>query len=270
MALFTFLESGQNLFIKYVSITASVQILIPLGFSAAFSWMLLYACIKKLPLASSQWKIHLLRSVLEVTGTLCWFKAITLIPLSLAKGLNSISPLLVVCLACLLLGEKTSRWQWLGLLMGWAGALIILRPDMHAIGAGEIYAVFGTLCFSVCGLLIKRLTTKEPPLRIALYMLGFTALLSLPLGLNEAMPDNSTLSFIPLLGLIIAALQFTVARAYGTAPLVVLMPMSFLSLIFVTMGDYMFFAEIPLLSTFMGAGVILSAIALAEYKRKRC
>ena len=58
-----------------------------------------------------------------------------------------LQPLLTACLAGPVLGERIGRWQWLGFLLGVAGALLVLGPKAN--GTGATWASVG---FAVIGL----------------------------------------------------------------------------------------------------------------------
>ncbi|GHB07524.1 DMT family transporter [Modicisalibacter luteus] len=71
------------------------------------------------------------------------FYAIQLgLPAGLASLLVGLQPLLTSALALPLLGERLSRWQWLGLVMGLVGITLVLSGKL-APGDGHLFAGFG-------------------------------------------------------------------------------------------------------------------------------
>ena len=68
------------------------------------------------------------RGLLPMVASFAVVAGLALLPLAEVTALTFASPLVVVALSGPLLGERTSLHDWLGVLAGFAGILVIVRP----------------------------------------------------------------------------------------------------------------------------------------------
>ena len=104
-----------------------------------------------------RWPLHLIRGVLSVFMMITF--AFALKELSLAKtyALFFVAPLLIAIFSIFMLGERVHRAQWLAIAIGFAGVLIVLRPDTGtAFGWVGTLAVLTTAgCYALSSVLVK-------------------------------------------------------------------------------------------------------------------
>ncbi|MHA1566288.1 MAG: DMT family transporter [Alphaproteobacteria bacterium] len=72
--------------------------------------------------------MHGARALFGFVGMVSWFSAITLIPLAQAVALNFTGPLFATVIAALILHEVVRARRWSATILGFIGALIVLRP----------------------------------------------------------------------------------------------------------------------------------------------
>lgn len=89
---------------------------------------------------TQQMGTHLIRNAAHFTGQNLWFYAVTLIPLAQVFALEFTSPIWVIVLSPLILGERLTSMRVLAALLGFVGILIVARPDVGAINAGVVTA----------------------------------------------------------------------------------------------------------------------------------
>jgi drug/metabolite transporter (DMT)-like permease len=81
--------------------------------------------------------LHGMRNLLHFTGQNLWFFAITLIPLAQVFSIEFSAPLWVTLLAPLFLGERITLTRAGAALLGFAGILIVARPDFGHVEASS-------------------------------------------------------------------------------------------------------------------------------------
>ncbi len=84
--------------------------------------------------------LHLIRNLFHFTGQNLWFYAITVIPLAQVFALEFTSPLWVVVLSPLLLGERITPTRAIAALIGFVGILIVARPGAAPLEFGQAAA----------------------------------------------------------------------------------------------------------------------------------
>jgi len=217
--------------------------------------------------------LHLLRASTNVAAMLCFFSAVSLIPLAQVQALGFTAPLFATLLAALLLGESVRLRRWLALVVGFIGALIIIRPGLQSIESGALLVVLAASFWGFTMVVIKLLSRTESALTITAYM----GLLMTPLALIPALfvwvwPSWMQLGLIGA-GAIIGTLgQMAMAQAFRVADVTVVLPLDFTKLIWASILGYLLFAETVDRWTALGAVVIFASvfyIALRERKLRQ-
>lgn len=99
-----------------------------MGLMVLLPWLLHTIRYEPKILAPPQWKFVMWRSLISVVGILCWFLALTGMSVSDVTAVQFTHPLFVVVGAALLLRENVGAWRWSAVLIGFLGALVIIRP----------------------------------------------------------------------------------------------------------------------------------------------
>ena len=86
-------------------------------------------------------RLQVIRSALLFATTICYFTAISMMKLGEAATIIHLGPLIIVALAGLALGEKVGPRRWTGVLVGFLGALIVLRPGIGVFEPGAVFAL---------------------------------------------------------------------------------------------------------------------------------
>lgn len=205
-------------------------------------------------------KGHLLRALFGTGAMSCWFIGLTLIPISQATALNFTVPLFTTLGAALVLGEQVRFHRWMALIIGFGGALIIIRPGVSEIETGALLVLGSSLFMSCTFLTVKRLSSSEHPAAIVFYMGLFMTPISLLAALpGWVWPEVSYYPWLIAMGLSAALGHFAMAKAMSCAEASVSMPYSFTHMIFATAIGIIFFNEVPTLWTWAGATVIFAS-----------
>ena len=79
---------------------------------------------------------HFWRNIVHFTAQNLWFWSLTMIPLAQVFALEFTSPIWVILLSPLVLGEKLTRPRLIAAGMGFVGILMVARPDFAALNPG--------------------------------------------------------------------------------------------------------------------------------------
>ncbi|WP_417472153.1 DMT family transporter [Leisingera sp.] len=174
--------------------------------------------------------VHLLRNACHFTGQNLWFLAVTLIPLAQVFALEFTSPLWVIILSPLLLGEILTRRRMLAVALGFIGILIVARPSPETVNLGVLAAAACAVFFALTAILTKRLTRKEPTASILLWL----TVMQLVMGLlmagwdgDMALPSADVVHWLVLIGIAGLTAHFCLTTALSLAPASVVVPIDF-------------------------------------------
>ena len=221
------------------------------------------------PLKTRRLGMHLLRGGLNVAVMLLFFMAVSLLPLAKVIALSFSSPLFSSLLAVILLGEALRAPRIVGLVVGFSGTLVILRPGVIELDLGALCIMGYAVTWALAMIVIKVLSRTESSLTIALYI----GVLATPIAFLAALPvwqapSLIQLAWLVLLGALGALAHLTLAQAFKEADVTAVLPVDFTRLIWAALLGYLVFAEVPDVWTWVGAVAIVAAVTFIAYRER--
>jgi drug/metabolite transporter (DMT)-like permease len=205
--------------------------------------------------------IQFLRSLMLFSSNATNFFAITFIPLAKTASISLMAPLLVVPLARLILGERTTVGRMVALFVGFAGVLIIIRPGTELFHWASLFALASAAGYAIYQVLTRRIAGIDPPETSTIYSSvvgGFGMFLVLPFVWRtpESLRD---IAYFCSLGVIGALGHYLVAQALTNAPANIIAPFQYMQLIGSVAVGYFFFGDFPDAFTWLGAAIIVAS-----------
>jgi drug/metabolite transporter (DMT)-like permease len=200
-------------------------------------------------------------------ATLCFFMGVMALPLADATAIQFTSPILTALLAPLVLGEHTPRAVWLALASAFAGVLVVLRPEVAALGPVAFYPVGAALGMSWL-MMFNRMSAGDAPVAVMQLLLAATAapilvvaatLLHLFAGAPFQIPPPDALVVFKCLCVALfatvghALIYIAVTRASAQ----VVAPMTYVQLLVAAALGWLVFDHAPDAATFAGAALII-------------
>ena len=218
--------------------------------------------------------LHLFRNLAHFSGQNLWFLAVASIPFSQLFALEFSTPVWVALLAPLFLGEVLTRQRVLAVILGFAGVLIVARPDINQFDFAIIAAVACAICFAGSMMATKSLTSDQSITCILFWL----TLMQLAMGLVATVftgtitfPEGINIFWIVIVGIGGLTAHFCITNALALAPAIVVIPLDFMRLPLISVIGFLAYGEAFELPILVGAGVIFIAILLnlkAEKQRQ--
>jgi len=189
-----------------------------------------------------------------------FFSGVALIDVADAQALTFTTPLFGMMLAMLFLGERFRVNRVVALGVGFAGALIIIRPGFQTVSVGAVLVLISALAAAGSGTLLKFVTRKNPPDKVVF----FHSLYMTPITLVGALFDWQWPTLWQLVLLIVMAALATLnqrllSRAFAAADATAMFPFLFMRLPFGAALGFMVFHELPGIWVWLGGAVIFGA-----------
>ena len=211
-------------------------------------------------LATKQFPLLAARGINTLLGLYCVFAAVSYLPLADVIAIMYSKPIFASIAAVLILREIMYRARWLGVLLGFIGMLLIIRPGFAEWNVGVLYALGAMAAGAFTIVSVKFLTRTEPPDRIVAYTVMVMIAASLvPALINWVTPTIEQLLWLAALGVLATMFQRCIARALAAADATVMLPFEFMRLLTAVVLGYLFFGEIADLWTWSGGIVIFAA-----------
>ena len=228
-------------------------------------------------LAWRQWRpppgtllVQAARGVLLATATLFFFAAVQHLAMSTAISIFFVEPLILTLLSAAFLGEAIRLRRIAAIVVGFAGALVIIRPSFAAVGLPAVYPLATALCFAVYLLLTRRLSSSVNPYQMQ-WMLGISAtvVMSAALAAGHAsgfaalapsLPaPGEAVVWVACVGLASTVSHLVIVFAVSHAPASLLAPFQYIEILGATAFGFLVFAEVPDGPTLAGVALIVGS-----------
>jgi len=225
---------------------------------------------------------HLWRGGVGAVSMVTWFFAVARLDLPAAMALGFVSPLLVILLAGMILGETLTYVRILAVLLGFMGIVFILWPQLKLIEhlpmetpqvTGAVAALLSAFFAASAMILVRRLIKHEPTITIVVYFsinASLVGLLTLPFG--WAWPTGTELGLLVLSGLFGGVGQLLLTESYRYAEASTIAPFDYTQMVWVLIIAYFLFGEQPSVHVLAGAAIVIAAglmVILDEHRRRR-
>jgi S-adenosylmethionine uptake transporter len=212
-----------------------------------------------------------LRGLTAIVAMLCWFYGLAMMPLAEATALSFTAPIFASIGAILFLGERMGIRRWSAIVVGFAGAMIVLRPGLSAVSLPALVVLGGSAAVAGSIIMVKILSRTEPTSLIVAYMGIYLVPMSLiPAMLVWTTPIGAEWLWLIAIGGVATIAQLATTSAYAVADATVILPFDYTRLLFAALIGFLAFDEVPDAWTWLGAAVIAaSAIYIAHREAAR-
>jgi drug/metabolite transporter (DMT)-like permease len=220
---------------------------------------------------------HARRAMMGLTGMALNFGGMIFLPMAEATTINLSVPIFAVIFAALFLGEPTGWQRWSAVLVGFLGVLLVLNPTTLVAqgfsghhGLGTLIALGGAVMTALITIQVRDLARTESPMTIVFWF-SLISMLPLGLALPFVMTTHSAGEWALLigLGLLGAVVQLSLTGALRLAPVAVVTPMDYSSLLWSIACGWFFFGTLPAETTWVGAPLIVASGLFIAWREHR-
>ena len=221
-------------------------------------------------LSSSQPLMQTSRSILLLGATICYFTALGYVPLATAAIIGFTSPFIVTALSIPLLGEKVGWRRWAAVLIGFVGAVIVIRPGTGALHPMASLVVVTAVCYGLYQIFTRKITASDT----AATTITWTALVG-ALASTLVVPfywqTPETVKQVVLLtvaGMVGGLGHYFVVKAFQFAQASLLAPVAYGQIIGATLLGFILFGELPDMWTWVGTSIIIGCGLYIGYRER--
>lgn len=212
--------------------------------------------------------INILRASSGFLSMTMLFYAVSMIPIADAVSISFITPSLTTIFAIIFLKEKINIKNWISIIIGFIGVLIIIRPGFKEFNIAYLLMIASTCFWAISNILTKILSASQQPINFVAYLTTIMTILSVPFGVFYIQPLTIFSIFLLIAMAIISNLSyFLLSKSYSKADLSIVQPFDFTRLIFSALIGYFIFDEKVDLLTIIGSLIILCGLLIALPKK---
>lgn len=228
--------------------------------------------------------LHILRALLIVFANSCLYAGLVAMPLATANAIYFVAPLIVTLLSIPVLGEQVGKHRFAAVVLGFAGVLLMMAPELMAgeggLGWVVVLPALAAAGYAGMSVLTRKLgaTSRASALSIQIHVafLLFSGLMYLVAGDGRFVDEttNPSLTFllrawvwpnpadawpIMALGLIAGFVGYLITQAYRLSSASVVAPFEYILMIYALFWGWTVFGEWPAPTVFAGAAVVIAS-----------
>ena len=285
-----FIFSFQDIIVKLLSSTFPVHELVMIRGLIAAPLIFLYVHYDSgfQTLSVKRPGAHLLRSFCMFLSYITFYLALAAIPLTTAVALFFTAPLIITALSIPMLGEQVGWRRWLGVLFGFCGVLVILRPGAGGLQWAALLPVAAAAGYGFSQLLGRRLGANDSASVMSFYtnitFIYCGAGMALVLGDGAyadgtegamsfllrawVVPNALELAMIATTGVIATFGFILLTQAYRVGEANKVAPFEYSVMLWASLLSFIFFGTLPDMYTLIGAAMIAASGIYILYRER--
>ena len=238
--------------------------------ASGFFWIILLSTAGLAGLATRRPLDHAIRSISGIVSLGLLYFAITRIPIADATALAYAAPIFITVLSIFLLGEVIGLQRWLAVITGFIGVLLIARPEVDGWNIGVLAAAGSALTGALVAIWLRKLSSSEKSVSIGIYYnnLGSLVCLAWVLLSGWLTPRGADLWLFIGFGIGCGMQQWLLTVSFRYAEASLLAPLEYLAMVFAAIVGFVFWGEVPVVTTWIG-GAIIAASGLFIFMRRQ-
>lgn len=219
--------------------------------------MALAAMGRRLPPRTGAPRLQLVRSLCLAAANLFFTAALVHVPLAECVAIGFVSPLIVTLLAARMLKERVGWQRWTGILLGFAGVLVIIRPGAGVTHPAALLVLLTAVVFAVYSVLTRQLAGVDDAFTTIFHTgVAATVVTTLIVPFFWVWPSMEQWALLLVLGTLGGIGHFLLILAYQRAQASVLAPFAYTQIVWATLAGWLLFGELPDAIALIGALVI--------------
>jgi drug/metabolite transporter (DMT)-like permease len=203
---------------------------------------------------------HLMRACLSAVSIVCYFEALRELDLPVATAILFVTPFFVVALSGIVLREPVTANRWIAVIIGFVGAVIIIRPGPAGISIAALLAVLSAATWGAAMVAMRNLGRTEGVLSVLFYFNLFICVIAGAFAWPGWQPvPNRLVATIALVAVIQLIAQFFMMTAFRFASASVVAPVQYSQLLWSVAAGWFVFSVVPGPHVVAGAAIIVAS-----------
>lgn len=206
--------------------------------------------------------IQVIRGLTMAAGTSTFIIGVRTVEFADAIAILYAYPFLMIILAILFLSERVHYFTWFGVIVGFIGVLLVMRPEFSSLNSGTLWIFLSAIIISIQLILNRKLGTLSHP-----FVTSFWGAVSASLVMLFFLPFNwqpVNTEILWLIGVLIicgAVSQILITFSFSKATASTLAPFTYFEIIAAVIIGYFMFGTLPVWISWIGI-ILISASGL--------
>lgn len=207
------------------------------------------------------------RSGANVVSTCVFIYAIGLMPIAEATAIGFVSPLMVVALSVPLLGEVVGVRRWTAVGVGFAGAVVMIRPGFDAFNWATLLIVFTAFVYALFQIATRILAAYDKP-NVTLFYTSAVGVVMMSAVAPFVWTDMPLWAWGLMAGqgVLGGLAHYFLIKAYTLAPVSIVAPFNYTQIVTSAALGFFVFGAFPDALTWVGAAIVIGSGLYVIYR----
>ncbi len=211
-------------------------------------------------LRSGSWRLQGLRALTGLGAVAAFFTGLQYLGLAEATAIGFVAPLVLTALSVPLLGESVGWRRWTAVLVGFVGAMVILRPGQEAFQWAALLPLAAGVCYALAMITTRLLARTDGNAAIVFWnAVMVAAVTGLSLPFSWVTPSWADLAVFALMGLLGGVSIYLITLAFRHAPAAVIAPFDYSTLLWSAGIGWLIWRELPDSWVWAGAALLVGS-----------
>ncbi len=206
-----------------------------------------------------QYGLHALRILCSAADTFAFYAATGHMPLADVMTFYMASPIIIVTLSAVLLGEKLGPARIAAVAVGFVGVVIALHPTGASFTPAALLALAGSIMFGTTLVITRKLRDLHWLPLVGYQFLGSGLIGAVASAATWVMPGARDLGLFALIGIVAVACFLMITRALSLTAASVLAPLQYASIVWATLIGWLVWRDVPTAGTLAGVAIIMAS-----------
>ena len=212
---------------------------------------------------------HMLRGFLLLVATAFFFSAIRHMPIANAMAIFFVEPFILTALGAFFLNETIGPRRVVACVVGFGGALLVIKPSFSDLGLVALYPLGTALCFALYVVLTRSMAQKLNPVTMQAYTAIAASLLLLPLlwwfdgsgvaAFDPVYPTGIAVWTLLAVGILAGVSHLMLSVALKLTPAGTIAPLQYLEIAGSVAVGYFMFKDFPDTLTWIGISIVVAS-----------
>ncbi|MBH96824.1 MAG: EamA family transporter [Rhodospirillaceae bacterium] len=205
-------------------------------------------------------KIQAVRSFCIFVSSVTFYTGLKYLELADVVAIIFIGPLIITALSAVILKEKAGPRRWIACVVGFIGALVVIRPGMSDFGWEVIFPLSATTFYAIYVICTRKIAQRESHATLMFYsaILG-VVVLSFSAPFYWIDPNPWSWAGLLTVGILSGTSAALAICAYARAPASLLAPYAYVEILTATLFGFLVFNDLPDYYTVLGATIIVAS-----------
>ena len=214
--------------------------------------------------------LQLVRSLVAVIEGGMFVLAFRYLPLADTHAIAATSPLIVIALGVLFLGERADLARWLAVGAGFVGVLLIVRPGFRSFDWPVLLPLLGAVLWAGYQVMTRLASRHDSPDTSLLWSAAVALVATSFVGpLDWKWPTASAWALMVVIASIGAVAHYALIKALDFAEAGAVQPYSYTLLVWAALLGAVVFGDVPDGWTLVGAAIVVASGLYSWHRERR-